>query len=109
MSAMKYTILLLSILFACNTSSTKNRLEEKEIKINKPSISYDTTLIKVNDLKKECQDSSFTWTFYRFATIKGYVNIRWYGESNGYYSESVSIYKTKNLEEIRDIKIKSIL
>lgn len=40
-------------------------------------------------------DDSWTWTFYRFTTIKGTVVLRWLGVSNGYYSESVSLYEVK--------------
>lgn len=37
-----------------------------------------------------CQDEDTMWTFYRFATHKGGVDVRWFGCSNGYYSTEVS-------------------
>jgi hypothetical protein len=38
-------------------------------------------------------DESHTWTYYTIVTFYGSITLRWYGSSNGYYSESVSFYR----------------
>ena len=38
---------------------------------------------------------SATWTQFRIVTNKGSFEIWWLGESNGYYSESVSVIKNQ--------------
>jgi len=66
----------------------------------------DSPIVKAEEVKndsdynpelkpKDGWKDSFTWTFYKLATIKGYVTIKWYGVSNGYYSESVSFMRVK--------------
>src|SRR4051812_32647768 len=40
-------------------------------------------------ISQESDRDSITWTFYTFRTIKGTVTVKWYGSSNGCYSEAV--------------------
>lgn len=40
-------------------------------------------------------EGSRTWTFYTFRSNQTTAQLRWLGESNGYYSESVSFYRSK--------------
>lgn len=48
-------------------------------------------LIEENEeVQTSYQYDSITWTFYRFSTKKGTVTVRWFGTSNGYYSEEVT-------------------
>ena len=80
----------------CENVSVDDICGELDTIIGVPIVSAEETTN--SDNPKDKYDESFTWTFYHFATEKGYVDIRWYGESNGWYSERVDIVREANYE-----------
>lgn len=78
--------------------------------IDRPIVlAEESTRDKDEDIKNGMEnldsDESYTWTFYRIATAKGFVVIRWFGQSNGYYSESVSFRREKNPDWVDPVAI----
>jgi hypothetical protein len=74
----------------CASCSIDDVIGDLSDLVGSPIVMAEESTNSDNPKDQEYPDDSFTWTFYKLATVKGYVTIRWYGESNGYYSETAS-------------------
>lgn len=61
--------------------------------IGSPILQAEESSSTEQDSITEVNNDSFTWSYYKLATINGYVDIRFFGSSNGYYSKSVDLIK----------------
>ena len=70
--------------------------------VGQPLLMAEVAYQKVDE--DNCTDATWgdcytsTWSFYKFATINGYVTIRFLGTSNGYYSETVDDFWVEESE-----------
>lgn len=76
----------------CESVRVEDIAGDLEDLVGDPIIRASEESSEVKPEEREYLDSG-TWTFYNISTIKASVTIRWIGESNGYYSESVDFEK----------------
>lgn len=64
------------------------RVEDFELqgKLKGPLLGFEETIKTTRS-----DDGTGTWTFYNIRVGTGCLNLRWIGESNGYYSESITV------------------
>ena len=76
----------------CESVYLEDVCGDKEDLLNSPILLAEEVQNADGPALNEYEDS-WTWTFYKLATIKGTITLRWYGSSNGYYSEEVDFHK----------------
>lgn len=74
----------------CEDVSIEDICGDLEDLLDSPIILAEEVANENDSPKDEENDDSWTWTFYKLGTNRGSVTFRWYGVSNGYYSESVN-------------------
>lgn len=76
----------------CESVSINDITGDFQDLLNTPMlVAEESSSTDVPSLAQYHSDEAHLWTFYKFATIKGWVDVRWLGESNGYYSIDVSL------------------
>jgi hypothetical protein len=73
----------------CENVSIEDIIGDLADLLNSPVTMAEEVVSYEEEEGQDTYNDSFTWTFYKLATINGYVTIRWFGESSGYYSEGV--------------------